>query len=252
MQYFVGSFDGTRFTNENPASVVLRPDYGPDYYAAISYNQLPGSQAPVTIGWANNWNYGKDIPTSPWRSAMSLPRRLQLKKGKDSWILLQQPIAALQSLREKALTSLQNELLGGTKRLPVQSQQLEADLDITPGPTAIAGIRLAAGDGHDMEIGYDAVRKVLYLDRSKTAHQSFSKAFAERSRFETPLELVNGRLRLHVFFDHSIVEVFANAGEAVMTAQIFPGDADNGVDLFSNGGKSRINALKIWQLSAAW
>jgi len=252
MQYFVGSFDGVRFTNENPASVVLRPDYGPDYYAAITYNQLPGLQAPVTIGWANNWNYGKDIPTSPWRSAMSLPRRLFLKKVKDSWVLVQQPIAALQSLREKELVSVQNELLGGTKALPVQSLQLEAELAITPGATAITGIRLAAGNGHPIEIGYDAARKMLYLDRSKTAHQSFSKAFAERSRFETPLEPANGVLRLHIFFDHSIVEVFANGGEAVMTAQIFPGDTDNGIELFSNGANSRISSLKIWQMGSAW
>jgi len=58
--------------------------------------------------------------------------------------------------------------------------------------------------------------------------------------------------RLHIFFDHSIVEVFANKGEAVMTAQLFPGNTDNGVELFSNGGNSRVNALKIWELNAAW
>ena len=35
MQYFIGEFDGISFKNENPPAKVYRPDYGPDYYAAI-------------------------------------------------------------------------------------------------------------------------------------------------------------------------------------------------------------------------
>ena len=41
-------------------------DYGADFYAATSFNDLPdGNQ--VLIGWMNNWNYAGSIPTSPWR-----------------------------------------------------------------------------------------------------------------------------------------------------------------------------------------
>ena len=80
MQYFVGEFDGVKFINETPASKILRPDYGPDYYAAIAYNQLPASILPTAVGWVNNWNYANDIPTTPWKSAMSLPRNLSVKK----------------------------------------------------------------------------------------------------------------------------------------------------------------------------
>ena len=71
MQYFVGRFNGGDFISENPPDNIYRPDYGPDYYAAISYNNLSPRLRPVTIGWANNWNYGKDIPTSPWRSVIT-------------------------------------------------------------------------------------------------------------------------------------------------------------------------------------
>ncbi len=70
-------------------------------------------------------------------------------------------------------------------------------------------------------IGYDAAKKLLHLDRGKTAHQSFSKAFEARKRFEVTVQPDSGMVRLHIFFDHSIVEVFAGNGEAVMTAQVF-------------------------------
>ena len=92
MQYFVGEFDGTKFINENPANKIFRPDYGPDYYAAITYNNLPASQLPVFLGWANNWSYANDIPTFPWKSAMALPRSLSLKKFDSEWTLVQRPI----------------------------------------------------------------------------------------------------------------------------------------------------------------
>jgi fructan beta-fructosidase len=253
MQYFVGDFDGVAFTPQNPAGAILRPDYGPDYYAAISYNELPDTISPVSIGWVNNWNYANDIPTTPWKGAMSLPRNLSVKKTGDTWVLLQQPIAALQALRKAELPMPQNELLGGTKPLSIQSQQLEIDLCITPAASANVGVRLAAGNGHEVVIGYDAAKKLLYLDRGKTVRQSFSKAFEARKRFETPVQPDgSGIIRLHIFFDHSIVEVFAGSGEAVMTAQVFPDNTDNGVELFSNGGNSRVNALKIWELNPAW
>ena len=65
MQYFVGEFDGTKFRNENGPGQILRPDYGPDYYAAVTYNNLPAGHPPILIGWATNWSYAGSIPTSP-------------------------------------------------------------------------------------------------------------------------------------------------------------------------------------------
>src|SRR5215470_16981480 len=98
MQYFVGEFDGTSFRSENSSNKIYRPDFGPDYYAAVTYN-LPSNQLPVLLGWANNWTYANDIPTFPWKSAMALPRNLSLRKIGSEWILIQQPIAALNLLR---------------------------------------------------------------------------------------------------------------------------------------------------------
>ena len=48
MQYFVGEFNGTKFINamKIPADKIYRPDYGPDYYAGVTYN-LPIDQQPV-------------------------------------------------------------------------------------------------------------------------------------------------------------------------------------------------------------
>lgn len=251
MQYFVGEFDGVSFHNENPANKIYRPDEGPDYYAGITYNQLPDGARPVMIGWANNWQYANDIPTSPWKSAMSLPRQLTLKKDNNEWLLMQRPVAAVSQLQGDTLVD-ESILVSDNKWYDIKSTQLEMKVETQPAENSISGVQLAAGNGHYAEIGYDAARQKLYLDRSHTANQAFNKNFEKLSRFETPLVLKNGTLKLHIFFDNSIVEVFANDGEAVMTMQVFPSQEENGAALFSNGGTTTFSDVKIWKMNSAW
>ena len=252
MQYFVGEFDGHSFKNESPSAKIFRPDYGPDYYAAISYKNLPVIKSPISIGWVNNWNYANDIPTTPWKSAMSLPRKLSVKKINNEWILIQQPVDTVKSLREKLIARVKNEPISGTKNLRVKTQQCEVELLVQPSPNSISGIRIAAGNGHELEIGYNAGTKTLYIDRSKTATQSFNINFEKQNRYETRVELTNGILQLSVYFDQSLVEVFANQGEAVLTAQLFPDEKDNDLQLFCNPGSAKIISLKAWQLHSVW
>ena len=252
MQYFVGGFDGVNFINENPAGKILRPDYGPEYYAGITYNQLPATQAPIATGWVNNWNYANDIPTTPWKGAMSLPRTMSLKKMGDEWILLQQPVAAIKQLRQPLLVQLNNKIIDGTTTLSAATTQCEIELVIEPVANSVCGLRLAAGNNHAFEIGYDAAKQELYIDRSNTAHQSFNKNFEKLKRYETVLVLKNKTLKLDVFFDNSIVEVFANDGEAVLTAQFFSDKDDKGIAVFSEGGKSKIVSLQLWPVKSVW
>jgi len=47
MQYFVGDFDGTSFKNISPSCKIYRPDYGPDYYAAVVYKNLSAEMSPA-------------------------------------------------------------------------------------------------------------------------------------------------------------------------------------------------------------
>ena len=252
MQYFVGSFDGEKFINENSDARVLRPDYGPEYYAAISFNQLPAAQLPTAIGWINNWNYANDIPTMPWKGAMSLPRTMTVKKVKNDWILLQQPVAAIKQLRQPMLLQLTSKTVDGVLPLQAKSVQCQIGLQVAPGSTGRTGIRLASGNGHYFEIGYDAEKQELYIDRSKTAQQAFNKSFEKLNRYTVPLALDKKPLRLTIYLDNSIAEVFANDGEAVLTTQFFAAPAETGMELFSEGGKSRLHSAQIWPMKAIW
>jgi fructan beta-fructosidase len=252
MQYFIGEFDGVKFINESPSGKIFRPDYGSDYYAAIAYNQLPASNKPTAIGWLNNWYYAQDIPTSPWRSMMSTPRTLSVRKINDDWVLIQEPIEAIISLRSDRLASINNIEIENPKPIQIISQQFEAIAVIQPGSNSTCGLRLAVGNGHYFEIGYNTATQTLYVDRSKTGNIDFNPEFQKRSRYETKLSLDNGLLTLKVFFDNSVVEVFANDGRAVMTMQLFPDQKDGGLELFSSNGKSKIKSFNVWNIKSCW
>ena len=187
MQYFVGSFDGVHFVNENEGGKIVRPDYGPEYYAAITYNQLPAVAPATAIGWINNWNYANDIPTTPWKGAMSLPRTMTVRKTGTQWVLLQQPVAAIKQLRQPALARVKNKTISNTLTLPVKSTQCEIDLLLVPATNGSSGLLLAAGKQHAVEIGYDAGKQELYIERGNTANQSFNKNFENLHRFKAPL-----------------------------------------------------------------
>ena len=65
-------------------------DLGPDYYAAATFNGLPEFER-VAVGWASNWAYAEDVPTSPWRSSMSIMRRYSLATINSKVSLVQEP-----------------------------------------------------------------------------------------------------------------------------------------------------------------
>ena len=91
---------------------------------------------------------------------------------------------------------------------------------------------------------YDAAEKKLKVDTTKSSLTEGPKTVEAG-----PFELKRGEpLKLRVFVDKSVVEVFANGRQAVMR-RIYPSRADSvGVALFSNGGPATVATLEAWDM----
>ena len=99
-QYFVGAFDGTTFVNDNPPATTLWADYGKDFYATISFSDIPPTDGRrIWMAWISNWQYANEEPTVIWRGAQSVPRELALRRLPDGIRLVQRPVAELLALR---------------------------------------------------------------------------------------------------------------------------------------------------------
>ncbi|WP_298282517.1 glycoside hydrolase family 32 protein [Novosphingobium sp.] len=85
--YRIGRFDGARFVPETAWQVA---DYGDEFYAAIGWTDPRDSMGrPTWIGWMGNHAVQKHLPKQGWRGAMSLPRRLSLRRDGAALKLVQ-------------------------------------------------------------------------------------------------------------------------------------------------------------------
>jgi len=251
MQYFVGEFDGKTFHNESRSNKILRPDEGPDYYAAVTYNNLPANASPVLLGWASSWRYVGAVPTSPWRGAMALPRTLSIMKSGEDWVLLQHPVAAISKLRTDAFSK--NEFyLRGEMKLNQKGNAWEMHIQLEPGVSGKFTIRFAAGKENHTDLWYDADSQIIHFDRFRSGNTSFHPEFLPHSEFAIPIDLIDGKVDLNIYFDNSIVEVYAQQGRKVFTAEIFPEVGDDQITLISEGGATKVIKLDWWRMKSAW
>ena len=252
MQYFVGDFDGTVFTNENNTKEILRPDYGPDYYAAISYNQLPHQHLPTAIGWVNNWNYANDIPTNPWKGAMSIPRTLSVRKVNGNWILVQKTFPKINALRKKLVIIPNVDLNDTAKIFPIKTTQFELQVSITPkNVKTISALRIVENDSSYFEITYKNETQILSVDRSKI-NNNINETYKKLNYFERKIPLEKNKIDLQIYVDNSIVEIFANDGETVFTFQIFPENDKRAIEFVSTAKSTLFSNIKFWEMKSAW
>ena len=87
--YLFGDFDydeKVKLFYFNLATKYPAPlDYGKDFYAMQLFYQIKnetvlesGSEYAIGIAWASNWQYTGSVPTDPWRSSMSLARKISI------------------------------------------------------------------------------------------------------------------------------------------------------------------------------
>ena len=253
-RYFVGTFDGSRFTNETPAGQDLWADYGKDFYATNSFSDLPPKDGRrIWIGWISNWQYANREPTSVWRGAQSLPRELSLAQSPDGIRLVQKPIAETKGLRERELLQLSNVSIAMAMQAMhlanVRGDTLEIEAELAPGDAKEMGFRLRKGGSEETILGVTPETKEVFVDRNRSGQVSFAPEFP--GRFKATLQQ-SSRVKLHIFLDRSSVEVFVNDGEVVLTDRIYPSPGSNGIELYSNGGQGKVLSLSIWKVGSIW
>ncbi|KAJ4986254.1 beta-fructofuranosidase [Stagonosporopsis vannaccii] len=217
-------------------------DYGPDFYAAIPFNGLPENDR-VDIAWMNNWQYGNIIPTSHWRSAMSIPRKLYLKNINARATLVQEPAVTLPQLHHFSRTW--SKLPEGNTTLGFSGKALDIELSFSDRPAAPSKtpnfgivVRASSNFSEQTRIAYDFTTKQVTVDRTNSGVVDFDATFA--SSFYAPLAAnKDGKVKLRILIDWSSVEVFGGDGEVALTAQIFPNNDSVHAHLFSIDGSTK-------------
>jgi levanase len=228
-------------------------DYGRDLYASVSFGNMPDNKR-VMLGWMNNWDYANDIPTSPWRSAMALPREVNLTQTPDGPRLTQSAVKQVDKLATKV--SYRDNKGGpiptGAHQLPdaASGQVQQVDITFAPGTAKNSGITVL-GDGNSATvIGYDATAGKIFVDRTKSGNTTFNPAFASIENAPASLDK-NGNITMRLYLDHSSVEVFAQGGLRTITDQVFPNAGADKMALFAEAGTAQLKSLTVTPLEKA-
>lgn len=179
-----------------------------------------------------------------WSGTMSLPRVLTIAADGT---LRMNPIEELERLRYNPRKKTDITVPAGTERplADIVGNSIEIAVEMTSEAKQF-GLKVCCSpvNAEETAIFYDAVDKKLKIDTSKSSLKEGPKTTEAG-----PFELKPGEpLKLRVFVDKSVVEVFANGRQAVMR-RIYPSRPDSlGVSLYAVGGPATATVLEAWDM----
>ncbi len=246
-QYFIGDFDGRKFTSNQKEPRWV--DYGTDNYAGVTYNNTPDGKR-IFIGWMSNWDYARHTPTQKWRSAMTVPRELFLKKVGDDHVLASYPVEQLDGLASHVLAEDVKIGAGASDTLVVDGlNQSQIELK-----TASKDFSLIFKNDLDETLGLtmDSKNNSFLLDRMHSGKIDFQSEFGNKKHF-MPIDLLNDdTYEVKILLDWSSIEVFIDGGVCVMTEQLFPTEPYNTLIVQNGSKESEIHLESIKHMESVW
>ncbi|XP_031631695.1 uncharacterized protein LOC116345985 [Contarinia nasturtii] len=279
-QYFVGSFDGRKFTNDNSKDTILWVEYGPDCFAEIIYYDLPDGRC-ISMNWMGRWEYAENLNFKNWNGQMGLPRELKLIKVGNQFRLTSLPVREINSLRinpvrKKNINIMnvyQHEIADSGKKRHLADIEMTMDLK-----------KLKAGDTFDIvfsgkrdELKISLKNNVFYLDRSRSGKivSNYRNPNVKKGNIDNPdIELAkmdhsfgglweaprltnSTNLKLRIIIDTNGIEMFADDGLTSMSALFFSEDgiaSKMTIQVHSATKKSliQLKELNVYEMKSIW
>ena len=199
-QYFVGDFDGYKFTCESKPEVTKWMDYGKDHYATVTFDNAPEGRH-VALAWMSNWQYANQVPTMQYRSSNSIPRDLGLFEYKGETYCSVIPSKELTAARSKKTR-----------------KNISDACEMVVTMKGNASIILSNEKGEKVVMNYEAKAETFSMDRTQSGKSDFSNEFSAVTKAPT-----YGKLnQLRLFIDRSSIEAIDAEGKMAMTNLVFP------------------------------
>lgn len=255
-QYFVGDFDGRRFTSDQKKT--LWADYGRDNYAGVTWSDVPDGRR-IFIGWMNNWQYAGEKPTRLWSGAAIFPRRLGLDKVEDMYLLTSAPVEELSELKGETVR-IENQKIDGvyslSESLPFAQAPVELKLTFDQScNTQMSfasryGVRLKNTKGEYIAVGYDNVEKFFYVDRTNATGEVFSDKFASVQTI--PYIVHTSQVEWTLLIDVASLEFFTAGGRVAVTDVFYPSEPFHQIEVFTENGLITVVEGSLTELKSIW
>ena len=230
-QYFIGDFDGTKFTMDKDFETVLNKgqnfwiDFGKDNYAGVTFSNVTSKNGgKFYMGWMSNWEYANEVPTETWRSAMTVAREIKLIKDDSSYRLAFKPVDEIDAYKGVKYRK-ENIAVNGELAL-INSQKINLsrsaiNFNISDIKKDSFTFKLSNTQGDELSFGYSSINDTFFIDREKSGKTGFSDTFSNKKSIAKRIsgsKILSGTILL----DKTSIELFFDEGSTVMTEIFFP------------------------------
>jgi beta-fructofuranosidase len=225
VQYFVGDFDAETCRFHPRTQGVL--DFGPNFYAPNTM-QVPDGRR-LVWGWVTGFPGGHG-----WNGCLSLPRLLSLSRDGQ---LQQSPAPQLKKLRCTPMewrnvhldNSLHPFILPTTNTL-----EISTEIDLQSAQSVALEMNGRDKDTSPIVVNFNG-SELRVMDAMAPLK------FSGNER----------KLKLRIFIDRSVLEVFAN--ETVCITKVISLLPDNAIlQVRADGGTATANRIEVWPIKTIW
>jgi len=183
----------------------------------------------VMLGWVCGFKPGRG-----WNGCMSIPRVLTID---DDNRLVQTPAPELEGIRGRRLRVENVTIDSETKRIDAAGDTLEIIAEFEAKDATAFGLKVRCDD-----------------DEKNAVMLRYSDGILDAAGTKVPLDLdeKSKTLKLHLFLDKSVMELFTDGGRVSVTRVNYPDEKDLGVAVFSEGGKVLLKSLDAWKMKSIW
>ncbi|UDM14378.1 glycoside hydrolase family 32 protein [Clavibacter michiganensis subsp. michiganensis] len=222
--YWVGDFDGERFTTDDDAPRWL--DQGADLYAGVTWADPADGTAPTrryAMGWTSSWAYAGRLPLRDGGAGggQSLVRELRLVPDGAGWALRSAPLDALTGREGDARAIPDARIAAATPLADAPRGPSRLRLTLTPDPADPARetrVRLASPEGGTVTVGYDAARRQAFVVRDDDPDGIMPDAYDRPATAPLPDAAPGDTVTLDLVLDDRTIEAFVDGDAAVLTS----------------------------------
>jgi beta-fructofuranosidase len=238
VKYWIGTFDLDTLIFQPETEGTLTHNYGQSRYEGVSDDRGFSSAHVffdeqgrcIMYGWISGFKDGRG-----WNGCLALPRTLSLDSNGR---LRQAPVKQLQKLRLKHFTAKTPDLNSASFVLKdLRTDTLEIIVEFECIDAEVFGLKLRRSDDGQRAVAISCYGQTLDVAGVKV-----------------PLKQDNQgkRLKLQIFLDKSVLEVFVNDGREAVAKVIYPGEDDIGIELFAAAGTAKVHSLDVWDIKPIW
>ncbi|MBS5984074.1 MAG: sucrose-6-phosphate hydrolase [Clostridium butyricum] len=208
-------------------------DMGFDFYAPQVFTH---NDKNIMIGWVGMPDKDSEYPSGEnggWMFPLTLPRVLEYKDN----VLYQKPLKEVENLREKQIVSV-NDLDINEYSLDLDSRNIEIDLELLLEESTFIDFKFIFRNEY-INLTYNKENGVCVIDRNnmKLGGKGIRKFKLN----------VDKTLKLHMFIDNSVIEIYYQEGLETTTLMYFPKFDDFKIEIKSDN-KVKMSELNIWNL----